>query len=246
MNRAPAIEFQAVDKRFGAQRVLEAVSLEVRDGECFALLGDNGAGKTTCIKCLLDFQHIDGGTIGIFGIDHRRSESRRRLAFLPEGFVPPQHMSGLEFLRYSESLRGARTADGTLSRRASAMELSHGALSRPVHTYSKGMAQKLGLLACLDSDQDLLVLDEPMSGLDPRSRIAVRDRLRELANQGRTVLFTTHSLHDVELICDRFAILHGARIAFLGTPAACCSRFRRESLEEAYLDCTSKVEEVDT
>ncbi len=244
MSSPHAVEFHAVHKRFGAQAVLHAVSLEVASGECIALLGGNGAGKTTCINSLLDFQHIDAGSIRIFGADHRRPEARSRLAFLPERFWPPQHMSGLEFLRYAECLRGERPGDAELKRRAAALEMTGEALARSVHTYSKGMAQKLGLLACLDSGQDLLILDEPMSGLDPRARIAVRNRLNALTNNGHTVLFTTHSLHDVELICSRAAILHLGRIAFQGTTAECCAQFETASFEDAYLRCTAPANET--
>ena len=234
-----AIELNDVDKRFGERKVLDALNFKVHAGECVALVGGNGAGKTTSIKCMLDLQPLDAGAIRLFGLTHRSPRSRNRIAFLPERFVPPQYLSGLEFLRYVQRLRGLDAAPEALIHRAERFELPATTLRQPVHTYSKGMAQKLGLVACIDSGKDLMILDEPMSGLDARARIALKSRLSELSSAGVSVLFTTHSLLDAEHIGHRLAILHQGRIVFAGTPAKCREHYGANSLEDAFLSATA-------
>ena len=234
---ASSIEVRGLRKRFGGQVILDGVDLDVASAEMFALVGVNGAGKTTCIKTLLDFSSADGGHIRIDGIDHRQPRARAGLHFLPERFAPPHFLSGEEFLRYTarlhaEPYRPERVADVLAD-----LELDHGVLRRPVRLYSKGMAQKLGLAGALLSGRRLLLLDEPMSGLDPRARVAVKRRLRAEREAGRTVFMTTHMLSDVQALCDRMAILHGGRCVFLGSPQACQQRFGGGDLEEAFLNC---------
>ena len=206
-------------------------------GESFGLVGVNGAGKTTLLKCLLDFARADAGTLTLFGCSSLEPEARAQLAFLPERFVPPYYLSGADFLDYMGQLHGVARDPAQRLLLLKAVDLDAVALERPVRQLSKGMAQKLGLLACLQSGKPLLVLDEPMSGLDPKARAAVKHYLLELRDTGRTVFFSTHLLHDAEVLCDRLAILHGGRVAFVGSPAECCQRFSAPDLEAAYLRC---------
>jgi ABC-2 type transport system ATP-binding protein len=232
-----AIEFQGVVKRYGGVAVLDGLELEVPAGSAFALVGANGAGKTTCIKTLLDFVQVDAGSVRIFGVDHRDHRSRARLVYLPERFLPPHHLSGLEFLAYFARLHGG-TFDAQAARRAAlSLDLDPGVLGRPARSYSKGMAQKLGLAACLLSGKDLMVLDEPTSGLDPKARLLVKRLLSALHEQGRTLFFSTHVLADVHAVCDRLAVLHRGRVLFAGTPQQCLECYGGASLEEAYLNC---------
>ncbi len=118
-----------------------------------------------------------------------------------------------------------------------ALDLDPAALGRPVRAYSKGMAQKLGLAACFLSGKRLLILDEPVSGLDPKARALVKRHLLRLKAAGHTLFFSTHALPDVEELCDRMAILHGGEIRFVGSPAECRERFEAETLEQAFLNC---------
>jgi ABC-2 type transport system ATP-binding protein len=115
------------------------------------------------------------------------------------------------------------------------LDLDPGVLSRPVRTYSKGMAQKLGLATCFLSRRELLVLDEPMSGLDPKARALFKDYLLQARDERQTLFFTTHLLNDVDSLCDRLAILHQGEVRFIGSPEDCCERFSTDSLEHAYL-----------
>ncbi|MDJ0871832.1 MAG: ABC transporter ATP-binding protein [Gammaproteobacteria bacterium] len=233
----PALRFQSVTKTYGGSQVLDRLELTVAKGEFFALVGLNGAGKTTLIKSLLDLCDIEDGNISIFDVRHRRSESRRRLVFLPEDFRPPYFLTGRDFLRYACGLYGSVYQDAQARALMAALELETAALRRSVRDLSRGMAQKLGLVACLLGDKDLLVLDEPMSSLDPKARCLLREYLLGLKAEGKTLFFSTHLLSDVEALCDRIGVLHGGRLRFVGTPQECCRRYQGHSLEAAFLKC---------
>ncbi|HHH36501.1 MAG TPA: ABC transporter ATP-binding protein [Gammaproteobacteria bacterium] len=231
----PALEFSGVRKAYGARRVLDGIDLRVHSGSLFGLVGINGAGKTTLIKSMLDFQALDEGVIRVFGEDHRQPRARRHLAFLPERFSPPHYLRGADFLRYMAQLHEVRQDEEEVAGLLARLDLEPAALDLSVRRFSKGMTQKLGLMGCLLSGRRLLVLDEPMSGLDPKARARVKGLLRDLCKAGRTVFLTTHLLHDVDALCDRFAILHGGRLVFQGSPRECRACYGTEDLEQAYL-----------
>jgi ABC-2 type transport system ATP-binding protein len=224
-----------VRKRFGQSAALAGLSLAVEPGESFGLAGVNGAGKTTLIKCLLDFCSMDGGSIRIFGVDHRTTASRARLAFLPERFNPPYYLRGRDFLRYIVELQGVPYHEDEVRTMLRDLDLDADALTKPVRAFSKGMTQKLGLAGCLLGRKDLYVLDEPTSGLDPKARALLKLRLRALRSRGHTIFFTSHALADVEEICDRMAVIHAGELRFCGTPAALRAQCGGSNLEAAFL-----------
>jgi ABC-2 type transport system ATP-binding protein len=236
MNDA-ALHFEKVAKSFGDVAALSDFTLEVERGEFFGLVGVNGAGKTTLIKCLLDFCETDGGAIEIFGVAHRITAARARVAFLPERFNPPHYLTGRDFLQYMLKLYRRPYDDVQVAHMFGALDLELSALDHAARTYSKGMTQKLGLAACLLSGKDLYVLDEPTGGLDPKARALLKSALRELRRAGRTVFFTSHALADVAEMCDRIAVLHAGRLRFAGTPRDLVGRFGAADLEEAFLAC---------
>lgn len=236
MNDA-ALHFEKVAKSFGDVAALSDFTLEVERGEFFGLVGVNGAGKTTLIKCLLDFCETDGGAIEIFGVAHRITAARARVAFLPERFNPPHYLTGRDFLQYMLKLYRRPYDDVQVAHMFGALDLELSALDHAARTYSKGMTQKLGLAACLLSGKDLYVLDEPTGGLDPKARALLKSALRELRRAGRTVFFTSHALADVAEMCDRLAVLHAGRLRFAGTPRDLVGRFGAADLEEAFLAC---------
>jgi len=233
--RDNAIDISCLYKAFKGRNVLNGVNLQVKPGEYFGLVGMNGAGKTTLIKSLLDFCQVDQGSIQIFGARHRLTDARQRLAFLPERFNPPYYLTGREFLRYMAKLHGVRYQREAVERIFHHLDLDTEALARPVRTYSKGMAQKLGLATCFLSQRELLILDEPMSGLDPKARALFKDYLLHARDPWQTLFFTTHLLNDVESLCDRLAILHAGEVRYIGAPADCCEHFGADNLEQAYL-----------
>lgn len=232
-----ALNFRNVTKRYPHQLALNDLNLSVQAGEFFGLVGVNGAGKTTLIKSLLDFCDIDSGLVEIFGTDHRQAPARARLAYLPERFLPPYYLTGRDFLQFMARLHRIKVDDTQTTQMLATLDLDSSALTKPVRDYSKGMAQKLGLAACFLSGKDLLVLDEPMSGLDPKARALLKTYLQQLKAQGKTLFFSTHMLHDVESLCDRIAILHGGNVRFVGSPQQCCAQFNAGNLEQAYLNC---------
>jgi ABC-2 type transport system ATP-binding protein len=232
-----ALRFAHVGKSYGGAPACDDVCLEVRRGECFGLTGENGAGKTTLLKCLLDLAEPDAGTIEILGLQHRAAGARSQVAFLPERFNPPYYLSGRDFLRYLLALHRTAYDEAQAVRTLDALELPAAALGRLARTYSKGMIQKLGLAACLLSNKEILVLDEPMGGLDPKAHALLKRELRALRAAGRTVLLTSHALSDIDELCDRMAVLHQGRLRFEGTPAELRRAFSASGLEEAFLSC---------
>ena len=232
-----AIKVEKLCKSFSGIQVLNEIDLTVAKGEFKGLIGVNGAGKTTLIKCLLDFCDVTSGNIEIFGTTHTKKEARKRLVFLPERFVPPYYLTGKDFLVYMAELHGVEYNSRKVTYLFKILDLELSALVKPVRDFSKGMAQKLGLAACLMSEKDLMVLDEPMSGLDPKARAYLKQHLIELKQGGKTIFFSTHMLADIEVLCDHVAILHDGRIRFAGTIEECTDKFKVDDLEQAYLTC---------
>lgn len=233
----PAIAIDGLVKRYGRAEVLRGVSLSVGQGESLGLVGVNGAGKTTLVKCLLDFCGFDAGRITIDGLPHDHPDARAPLAYLPERFVPPYFATGHDFLAHMARLRGIEVGPDAVAGAAAALDLDAAALDRPVRALSKGMAQKLGLLAVLVSDRPIYLLDEPFSGLDPKARALLKRHLLAEKAAGRTLFFSTHALADVEALCERVAVLHAGRIAFAGPVAEFRAAWGAATIEEAYLRC---------
>ena len=233
----PAVRVDALRKHYGKLLALETVDLSVASGEAFGLVGANGAGKTTLIRCLLDLCAYESGTIRIFGQPAGEPQSRRRLAYVPERFMPAHYLRCREFIEFLARSFGERYDAARAQAMLSELELEAAVLERPVRSLSKGMTQKLGLAAAFLLARDLYVLDEPMSGLDPAARVAVKTVLRRLAAQGSTLLFTSHVLADVEELCTGIAVLDQGAIRFRGAPAALCAHYAEARLEQAFLRC---------
>ena len=237
MDADSAISFSDVSKTYGKQSVLSGIDLEVHSGEFLGLVGANGAGKTTLIKCLLDFTQFKMGAISIFGTDNAEVESRQRLAFLPEKFVPPYYLTGADYLQFMAELYAMPYEEKKVEQMLGVLDLDMSALVKSVRHLSKGMSQKLGLAACLLSDRDLFILDEPMSGLDPKARVYLKQHLLTLKSAGKTLFFSSHMLGDVETLCDKVGILHEGSMQFIGSPSQCCSEYKTDDFEQAYLRC---------
>jgi ABC-2 type transport system ATP-binding protein len=193
------------------------VDFDVRRGEIFGVLGPNGAGKTTTIKMLLRLVFPTRGTVRLFESDRPGPREMRRLGYLPENPYVYQYLRAHEFLDLCGRLCGMSAQERkTRSDEVIAkVGLSH-AIDRPIGKFSKGMTQRIGLAQALLHDPELLILDEPMSGLDPIGRKEVRDLVLEEKARGKTILFTSHILTDVEKLCDRVAIVNGGRVTHQG------------------------------
>lgn len=192
---------------------LRDLSLELQPGETLGLLGPNGAGKTTTIKLALGLLFPDGGEVWLNGLPAAHPGSRRGVGFLPENPYFPEDLTGRELVEFAARMHGL---SASLGRRQAAAWLERVGLAevadRKLRKYSKGMVQRAGMARALCASPRLLILDEPMSGLDPLGRREFRDLILELRGQGVAVLFSSHVLADAEMLCDRVAILKNGRL----------------------------------
>lgn len=232
---SPVLSVRDAVVNYGRGNIVEGVSLDVFPGEIFGLIGLNGIGKTSIIKAISDLRPLSGGSVLILGHSPGSGRARQAMAYLPERFDPPWFLNGLEFLAFSASLYGKKFSRAAIDSAAGALALDREALPRRVQTYSKGMRQKLGLMAAILLECPLLVLDEPMSGLDPMARAHVKNMLIARRAAGGCVFFSSHILADMSEMCDRVAILHDRKIVYCGTPAGLAAREGAQSLETAFL-----------
>ncbi len=230
-----AMEIQNLFAAYGARVVLHDVSFDMKAGETFGLIGVNGAGKTTLIKTAMGLKAAKAGEVFFFGEGNRNENIKAKFSYLPERFDPPWFLKGGEFIDFSASLYGRKYDRDVLQKYCDRLALDPAVLSRRVQTYSKGMRQKLGLIATVLSGSPLLILDEPMSGLDPLARALVKDLLLEVKAEGRSIILSSHILADMDEICDRVCVIHGGIKRFLGTPTALREQMNEQSLERAFM-----------
>src|SRR5688572_21888091 len=198
-------------------RGLDGLTLDIPAGGVFGLLGPNGAGKSTTLKLLLRLLTPTSGQASIFGLAPGDVRAHQRLGFLPETPTFYDYLSAEELLMYFAGLCGATRADAKSRAAAMLDQVGIGAdRRRPLRQYSKGMIQRVGIAQALVNDPELVILDEPMSGLDPLGRREVRELIMKLRDEGRTVLFSSHILSDAELLCTRVAILAKGRLVASG------------------------------
>lgn len=242
------IEFDQVTRNYGRKRAVDRLTLTIRPGELFALLGPNGAGKTTTIKMLVGLLRPNAGTVRICGYDVVREtrQANRCVGFVPDQPYLYDKLSGREFLQFIADLYGLQREE---SATRIAREIQNFGLAEFVdlltETYSHGMKQRLVLAAALLHDPAVLILDEPMVGLDPRSMRLVKDILRDRANAGMVIFMSTHTLGLAEEIADRIGIVDRGQLRFLGTLAELRGQVAQEhtSLERMYLDLTATAED---
>jgi ABC-2 type transport system ATP-binding protein len=234
MSKLP-LRVENVYKAFDTKLVLNDVSLEVNENEIFGFVGLNGIGKTTLIKIIIDLLEHDGGGIEIFGVDKILPEARKKIAYLPEKFQPSTQIKGVEFLKFVTGFHKQKLNLKLAKEIAVGLDLDPDALHLKISSYSKGMTQKLGLLATFLSKAKLIILDEPMSGLDPRARIALKRQLINYNKNGNAIFFSSHILSDIDEICDRIAILNNGKIVFIGKPSEFKAKHNEVSLEKAFL-----------
>jgi ABC-2 type transport system ATP-binding protein len=221
--------------------ILKTLNLEVGESQYYAIAGVNGAGKSTLIKLVLDLiRPLPGGSIRIFGVDNRDGQCRDQLAYLPEKFDVKKNITGRQYLQFIAAVYRQNIDVDRFSELAERLDFPPQRLDSCVGGYSKGMVQKLGLVSCFMLDRRLIILDEPLSGLDPRARYHFKELMRDEKTAGRTVLYSTHLLADAEDLCDRFGILHDGEMKYQGTPADCLQRYQADSLEQAYMNCISE------
>jgi ABC-2 type transport system ATP-binding protein len=226
---------ESVCKSYGKKKVLDDVNFKLQQGELFGLIGLNGVGKTTMIKIILNLVKADKGMASIHGVDSLQTASRANVAYVPEKFQPSRYLTGQEFLRLSASYYRKPLDMERAVELAESLALDPDALYRKVGSYSKGMGQKLGLIGACLTDQPLLILDEPMSGLDPKARIMLKKLMLEMKQNGRTIFFSSHILADIDEICDRIGVINDTKLIYDGTPADFKASFEADSLEKSFL-----------
>jgi ABC-2 type transport system ATP-binding protein len=243
------IEFDKTSRNYGRIKAVDSLSLTVQPRELFALLGPNGAGKTTSIKMLVGLLRPNSGTVRISGYDvvKETRQANHCLGYVPDEPYLYEKLSGREFLQFIADLYGlgreeAATRIAREIRNFSLMEF----VDQMTEGYSHGMKQRIVLAAALLHDPAVLVLDEPMVGLDPRSMRLVKDMLRERANAGMTIFMSTHTLGLAEEIADRIGIMDRGKLRFLGTVDELRQQLAQEhtSLERMYLELTATAEEA--
>jgi ABC-2 type transport system ATP-binding protein len=216
-----AIVMKGVTKSYGSSRALDALSLEVHDGEIFGLLGPNGAGKTTTIKILITLLRPDEGEVKVLGYDVVRQsrEVRQRIGYVPQERALDRFLSGREHLQLMASLYHLESshADQQIDRLLSLVDLTDKA-DELVSNYSGGMKRKLDIACGLIPNPKLVFLDEPSLGLDVQSRIRIWEYIRRLKAQGITILMSTNYLDEADQLCDRIAIVDRGRVMAIGSP----------------------------
>ncbi len=231
----PALEIASLTAGYGKRVVLSDISFSVAQGQTYGLIGLNGVGKTTLIKTVISLKDQMSGQVRILGHDKSSQEARRHVSYLPERFDPPWFLKGGEFIHFSVSLYGRKVTDEQVEQTCRQLALDPAVLKSRVQTYSKGMRQKLGLIATVLTGCQVLILDEPMSGLDPLARSLVKGLLHTVRAQGRTIILSSHILSDMDEICDRVSVTHGGKLPFTGTPQELRASMGNESLERSFL-----------
>ena len=249
---SPAVEVRELHKHykeglFGRKgfHALKGIDLTVNRGEVFGLLGPNGAGKTTLIKVLLGIVRLTGGQASMLGERAGSREARRRIGYLPEHLTFPSHHTAIRALKLYGRLSYLSEQD---IRQRSGMMLEqvglNGREKEHVSKYSKGMRQRLGLAQAMLHDPDLLILDEPTDGLDPVGRSEIRKVINTLKDRGKTVFLNSHILQEVELVCDRVAILNGGRLVGTGTPGELIHQFHGALASRVRIEVSGPADEI--
>jgi len=237
------IEFENVTRSYGSKVAVDGLTLSVPRGELFAFLGPNGAGKTTSIKLIVGLLRPGAGVVRVCGYDVEKEsrEAKHRVSYVPDEPYLYEKLTGREFLRFVADMYGlsAAQAEANLAREIANFELAP-FVDQLTESYSHGMKQRLVFASALLHDPEVLVVDEPMVGLDPRSIRLVKDLLRQKAREGVTVFMSTHILSLAEEIGQRIGILNHGRLLFIGTLAELKQQMARHehSLEELFLQLT--------
>ena len=230
------IRIKDLSKNFGKLQVLEKVNLNIQEGEVFGLLGPNAAGKTTLMRCVLGLLRTNAGEITFDGKQLGPEIIQTRFGFLPENFLPYPNLSAAELLQGFARGRKDRDKIFELLEMVGLGQSKH----RRIKEYSRGMIQRLGIAQALLNDPQVLILDEPTLGLDPLGQRQILDLLKRLKTQDKTLFFSSHTLSQVEKVCDRIGIISNGKIVFFGKIEDLLKDCNTASLEDAFIMTVEK------
>ena len=239
----PAVELVRVAKQYADVIAVDYIDLDVKRGEIFGLLGPNGSGKTTVLKTILGLVKPDSGSVKVLGINVQDDPVgvKRRVGYVPESPRIYEFLTGLEFLDLTGDIYGMSPSEKKrrIDEYLEALELG-GREGDMISSYSQGMKQKVAVISALMHRPELLLLDEPLNALDPRSARIVKDLLRELSLKGVTAIMSTHILEIAQAMCDRIGIMYEGRLLALGTMEELRDRARMpgSDLEDIFLELT--------
>ena len=241
----PIVTFDQVVFSYDFVEVLHRISFSLLPGEVVGLLGPNGAGKSTTIKIIAGILAAGGGAVSVSGLPlpERAIDVKQRIGYVPEAASLFESLTGQEFLELSGRLHGV--AEDTLQMRIGKILETFGLSSdrsSRLDSYSKGMRQKVLIAAALLHNPELILLDEPLSGLDVNAAILVKDLIASLAADGKTILYSSHVLDVVEKVCDRALIIHKGNLVADGTLESLKAETHRESLEDAFRALTNSAD----
>lgn len=237
------IKIENVTKVYGKDfKAVDNINLEIKDGEIFGFLGPNGAGKTTTLKMITGITDITSGEIHINGKSIKTEDiaAKKEFGFVPDSPDVLLRLKGLEYLNFIASIYGVSAEDRTkrIKELATRFEMTE-ALNDRIINYSHGMRQKIIVIGVLLHDPAVWILDEPLTGLDPKSSFTLKEMMREHAHNGKTVFFSTHVLEVAEKLCDRIAIINKGKIVFVGTMDELKAHSQgNQSLESLFLELT--------
>jgi len=232
----PALQVTSLSKHFGQKRVINKLSFAVEVGEVFGLIGPNGAGKTTTLRTVATLLQIESGQVNILGYELPKdaAQVRQIISYLPEDAGAYRQMRGREYLEFVARFFARQGKPEALVQRGIAIAELGEAINDKVETYSKGMMRKLLVGRALMAQPQLAILDEPSSGLDVINAREVRRIITEAARDGMTVLLSSHNMLEVELVCQRVALINDGHIVATGTPAELKSQYRADNIEEVF------------
>jgi lipooligosaccharide transport system ATP-binding protein len=234
----PAVAARSLRKSYGSLVAVDGIDFDVAAGECFGFLGPNGAGKTTTMKMIYGLARVDEGDLTVLGLDARaqRREVKARIGVVPQEQNLDRELTVRENLAV-QALYHGRSADGRIDDLLEMAVLASRADDRP-QELSGGMKRRLLIARALVNEPELVVLDEPTTGLDPQARLAVWGLLDRLRSEGVTLIITTHYMEEAERMCDRLVIMDYGRIVAEGSPAELRGRYEQETLEGVFLEIT--------
>ncbi|WP_461864781.1 ABC transporter ATP-binding protein [Thermococcus sp.] len=243
------IEVENLAKTFGVTRAVNGISFKVHDGEIYGLLGPNGSGKSTTMKILAGILKPTAGRVLVDGIDAGRDPLKVKeiVGYVPETPVLYESLTPVEFFNFIGSIRNipAEKLEERVNRLVEAFELK-GYLHKYIGSLSFGTKQKISLISALLHDPRVLIMDESMNGLDPKSARILRELLLEFKSEGRSIVFSTHVLQLAEMICDRVGVIYNGEIIAEGTVDELKEFAHEESLEDVFLKLTESKDEIYT